>query len=249
MREPTDTLERALRSLAERVQFPPTPPIAPTVGARLRADAARAHRPPFAGVVAWPRRRLVIVVALALVLLGGAAVAARLAIGPVEVRIVPSLSPGAPPETPAAFGDEVPLARAGRLAGIEPAWPPGLGRPDDVYVVDTGGAGSAVVLAWRGEAGRIPDTPWTAVLIELRGDVQIATKYVGASGIHTARVDGRRAFWISGAHDLSLQGAFGGGTVRVSGSVLLWQPAPGLAYRLETTLPKPEAIALAETVR
>jgi hypothetical protein len=242
-------LEAALTRVARDVEFPPTPSIAPTVGARLRADATRAHRPPFAGLAAWPRRRVVVALALALVLVGGAAVAARLAIGPVSIEIVPSAAPSAPPEAPAAFGDEVSLTQGLRETGIRPAWPRSLGPPDDVYVVRPEAGGAVLILAWRGDGEPIPDTPWTAVLYEMRSDTDLATKYVAANVIHPARVGGRPAFWISGAHDLSLAGAFGGGLVRVSGNVLIWEREPGLAYRLETMRTKADAVSLADSIR
>jgi hypothetical protein len=252
MRDRPDVLEATLRSVAARVVFPPTPPVASTVGARLRADSARAHRPPFPATALWSRRRLVLAAALGLLLLGGAAVAARLSIGAVEVRVAPSLAPSAPPEAPSAFGTEVALRRAVGETGLKPGWPASLGGPDDVYVLRPGGSGASpvLVLAWRDLAGyrTIPNTPWSAVLFELRGQLDIATKTVLARSIAPARVDGEPAFWITGEHDLGLQGAFGGEVVRVSGNVLLWEPTPGVTYRLETMLDRTAAIALAESM-
>jgi hypothetical protein len=249
----TDALESALRAVATRVAFPTTPSIAPTVGARLRANAASAHRPPFARVAAWPRRRVVVAIALAVLLLATAAAAGRLAIGSVSIEIVPSLAPSAPPEAPPAFGRDLTMRQAvGRIA-FKPGWPPSLGWPDDAYVVDAGGGRESriLVLGWRTADALppIPGTPWRAVLYEVPGPLEIATKYVAASSIHPARVHGERAFWISGAHDLAFAGAFGGEPMRVSGNVLLWQRLPGVTYRLETMLPKAEAVALAETLR
>jgi hypothetical protein len=144
------------------------------------------------------------------------------------------------------------MEQAIRRITFEPGWPPSLGRPDDVYLVTPGnGQGRTLVFAWRSAGGLppIPDTPWQAVLYEMPGSVDIATKYVGATSIRPARVHGERAFWISGTHDLAMQGVFGGQAVRVSGNVLLWQRSPGVTYRLETMLGRAEAIALAESVR
>jgi hypothetical protein len=250
MPERSDALGAALASLSNRVGFPDTPSIAPTVGARLRADLARAHRPPFAGAALWSRRRLAAAIALGLLLLGGAAVAARLAIGAVDVVVVPSLTPSAAPEAPTAFGDEVSLREAVGATGFKPGWPPSLGRPDDVYVVRPEHGTNAMVLAWRVTDGslRIAGTPWSALLIEMPEGVDLATKYVLADSIEPARVHGEHAFWLTGEHDLALQGAFGGEAVRVSGNVLVWQRAGGVTYRLETMLPKAQAIALAETL-
>jgi hypothetical protein len=244
-------LETALRALGPTVRYPPTPSIASTVGARLRADAARSHRPPFARVATWPRRRVVVAIALGILLLATAAGAARLAIGSVSIEIVPSLTPSAPPEAPAAFGTDLSMRQAVGLVGFKPGWPPSLGWPDNAYVLSPRtGHGPVLVLAWRDAVGlpAIPGTPWRAVLFEVPGPLEIATKYVGASSIHPARVHGQRAFWISGAHDLTLQGAFGGEAVRVRGNVLLWQRSPDLTYRLETMLDPAAAILLAESL-
>jgi hypothetical protein len=253
MRERPDALDTALRSAATRVAFPPTPPIASSVSARLRADAVRPHRPPFPGAAIWSRRRLVLAIALGLVLLGGAAFAARLSIGAVQVRVAPSLAPTARPEAPSAFGTEVPVRRAIAETGMAPAWPPRLGTPDDAYVLRPGGASRApaLVIAWRAAGGdpAIPHTPWSVVLFELRGELDVITKTVLSNSISPARVSGGDAFWITGEHDLWLEGAFGGEVVRVNGNVLVWQPAPDLTYRLETMLPRAQAIALAETIR
>lgn len=251
MRERTDVLDAALRSLAGRVELPEAPPLAPTVAARLRADIARAHRPPFPATALWSRRRVVVAIALGLLLLGGAALAARLAIGAVRVEIVPTLTPGASPEAPGVFGEEVSLRDAVEATGIEPGWPPAFGPPDDVYVVGPSDGPTAMVLAWRSIEGspRIPQTPWAAILFEMRGNADLATKYVLADSIHAARVDRGRAFWITGPHDLALAGAFGGDEVRVSGNVLIWERSGGLTYRLETMLPKADAVTLAESLR
>jgi hypothetical protein len=246
---PRGDLETLLRAVAARVELPPAPSLAPAVGARLRADSARSHRPPFPGAALWSRRKVLLAIALAVALLGGAAVAGRLAIGAVGIEVVPSLAPSARPEAPKGFGPRVPVARARAEVGFTLAWPPSLGRPDDAYVVHPGG-GAGAVLAWREAAGytRIAHTPWSVVLFELPGPVEVATKTALPESIHRARVNGRPAFWITGPHDLTLQGAFGGETVRVSGNVLLWQRLPDVTCRLESTLSKRASIALAESI-
>jgi hypothetical protein len=252
MRE-ANAIEDALRSMARRTSFPPTPPIASSVAARIRADAARAHRPPFPGAALWSRRRLVAAIAVGVLMLGGAAVAARLSIGAVEFRVAPSLAPSAQTEAPSLFGPQVLLRRAIAETGTAPEWPASLGQPDDVYVLHSGGVSRApiLVLAWRetGEYRNIPGTPWSVVLFIVRGELDIVTKTVLADSISPVRVRGTDGFWIVGEHDLGLEGAFGGDVVRVRGNVLVWEPEPGLTYRLETMLPRAGAVALAEKFR
>lgn len=250
-RDRTDALVAELRSVARRLEFPPTPAIAPTVVARISADAAaRRARPPFPGIALWSRRRLIAAIALGLLLLGGAAVAARLAIGAVGVEVIPSLAPTPPAEAPSAFGRPVPIRQVRRAVGFDVVWPAGFGAPDDAFVIRSGsGLGAVAVLAWHDATGqRIPSTPWDVVLIELPGSAEIATKTVLPTSIDTVRVDGERAFWITGPHDLGMRGAFGGEVVRVRGNALIWQGAPGVTYRLESMLTEREAVSLAETM-
>ncbi|HVH52873.1 MAG TPA: hypothetical protein VNA32_01930, partial [Actinomycetota bacterium] len=71
-------VERSLIALGSAVQYPPAPPMAPRVTARLLAERAAARRPAFPGLALWPRRRvLVLAVGAVVLLLAGTAVAAR----------------------------------------------------------------------------------------------------------------------------------------------------------------------------
>src|SRR5436309_16130948 len=88
-----DILERTLVQMAARVEFPPTPAIAQAVTTRLEA---RKTRPRAAGLALWSRRRVVVALVLAALLLASAAVAAGIEIGAIRIEVGPS-GPPAPP--------------------------------------------------------------------------------------------------------------------------------------------------------
>jgi hypothetical protein len=65
--------------------------------------------------------------------------------------------------------------------------------------------------------------------------------------LQAVQVGSHDAFWISGPHQLSLLTPEGEQRFTVTGNVLLWEQ-DGTTLRLETRLPKAEALALAESV-
>jgi hypothetical protein len=244
-------LERRLRGIGDELAFPPTPRLASSVPARLLTErAAMRTRRPFPGIALWTRRRTLVAAVIGLLLIGGAAVAGRLAIGAVGVRIVSGTPTTGPTSTEASLGRAVPLERAAELAGFDPRYPPSLGEPDDVRVALTWGAARVVVLGWRadrsGEA--IPGLPWSSVLMELPGEDELALKQVltGDALVPTS-VDGEEALWLAEPHELLLRTPDGGEQrLSVRGHTLVWQH-DGITYRLETLLGKGDARALAET--
>ncbi|HZP91018.1 MAG TPA: hypothetical protein VFC04_08495 [Actinomycetota bacterium] len=257
MAEPSgpDPLEPSLRALAAALEFPPAPKVASAVTARLRADrrARPGGRPPFPGLVAWPRRRLLVLAALGALLVGSAAAAARLAVGAIVIRVVPELPTPRPTisEAGPVLGPLVSLGEAGREAGFPLHLPAGLGHPAEVHLARSAFGYRLVILVWRPDARHppIPGTPWGTILIELPGtDSPLAIKEVAASAtIRTVRVAGARGYWLSGPHELILRMPGGERRLGVTGNVLLWKVGP-TTLRLETALERRDAIALARTV-
>ena len=252
MADPSGTaLEGRLRAIAADLAFPPTPPLAASVTSRLLSErAATRSRRPFPGVATWTRRRTVVVTVLGLLLVGGVAVAGRLAIGAVGVRIVERIPAPGPTTTEASFGRSVALDDVPALIGFGPAYPPSLGKPDDVRIAQTWSGARIVVLGWRADdpGDAIPGVPWSTVMMELPGDNELAVKNVlGGGAVEPARVDGSRALWIEGPHELILRGPDGEHRLAVEANTLIWQ-RDGITYRLETLLGKPDARGLAETL-
>lgn len=254
MRE-RDRLERALTGLAGRVDYPATPPIVPTVTARLSARRPAGSRRALAWLALWTRRRLLVAVAIAILAVLALAAAARVAIGAFQIRVAPdaSASSSASPLDRGDLGVATTLEDAARLAHVPIRVPDGP-PPNEAYVVDGPLGQDAVAAMWRATATSvyppIEGTPWSLVVMAFEGDVEIAVKTVArVEDVRDATVGGARAFWIPVAHELTLRTADGDATFAVRGNVLLWRTPDGLTYRLETSLPRDDAVALAETIR
>jgi hypothetical protein len=246
-----EQLSAALTALARDVAFPQTPSIASAVSARLTAERSRGVRPRLPGLALLGRRRVLVLVSVGLLALLALAGATRLAIGAFEVRVQPNAGPSVslPPIEPSAIGNPVSEAETVSRAGFEPALPPGP-APDEVYVIDSGFGDAGILYAWRPSAAysRIDGTDWGLMLIVAQGDQEFVSKSVDRfDALVDVKVNGDRAFWIPAPHQVSITTDDGSQTFSVTGNVLIWQVGD-LSYRLETTLGRAEAIALAESM-
>ncbi|MGH2596898.1 MAG: hypothetical protein ACRDH7_13150 [Actinomycetota bacterium] len=247
-------LGEAVAAIAGRIAWPAEPDIAADVARSIRD---RERHPGLARPrLSLPSRRRTLVLVLAgLVLLGGAAIAAKLVIdlGVLTIETIP----GPPTALPSAIasgptvGHPATLADAEREAGFQAKIPAGLGAPDGVWF-DRTADGSRIVLAWRATDAMPPidDLPWGAVIYELRGDsVQVAkTLFSEGNSFENAKVGGIEAFWITGQHEIDL--VTGDGTYaryRVTGNILVWEEG-GTVLRMETELPKADAVRLASSI-
>jgi hypothetical protein len=241
-------LGRAIASL--EVEWPPSPDLADAVMATTRTSAARVTRLP----MTRPKRILLLAAATVL-LLAGAAVAAKVLIdlGAVVVEVTPR--PGAlPSPTEIPFGREVTLQEAADLLGDDVELPRRLGPPDRMWadeLLTVGGEVVRVSAAWRPEPGlpAIPGTRYGAVLMRFEGDTNQASKelYEDTGVLQFLTVGGVEYAWTTGEHLLELLTSEGVVFVPVEGNVLLWRDGP-YTLRLETTLPKAEALRIAESV-
>jgi hypothetical protein len=244
-------LGEALAAMADRIAWPPEPDIAAQVVRRIRYQERhpalarpRLSRP--------SRRRTLVLVIAGLLVLGGAALAAKLVIdlGALTIEVIPGQPSGLPSAVGVGptVGHAATLADAEREAGFPAKIPAGLGSPNGVWV-DRTTDGTRIVLAWRATDALPPigDLPWGAVMYEFRGDTAQAAKVLYSEGntIENAKVDGNQAFWITGEHQLDL--VTGNGTFanyRVTGNILVWE-VNGTVLRMETELSKPAAIRIA----
>jgi hypothetical protein len=256
-----EELGRALRVVGRDLDVPPTPAILPGVLARIaEVERAPAWLQPRLSLPS--RRRTLVLVAAVVLLLAAAAIASRLVIhiGAVTIGVVPSMPTPIPNEFESAdvFGDPISLADAGARAGFAPVVPAALGPPDHVWVgraqagFDPTVVTTRIVMAWdpRQHLPAIDRLPWGAVVMELEGEAEIISKAVASdtATLEPARVDGRRAAWTSGKHAMEIATATGRRAVLVTGNVLVWQEG-ALTFRLETALPKGEAVGIAESIR
>jgi hypothetical protein len=231
------------------VAWPATPELASNVTATIRDvdGAPRSMRPR----LSLPsRRRTVLMLVAALLVLAVAAVATKLVIdlGAVTIQATTGTPPASLPVfAPETFGEPVAdAAAASSRAGFDVVVPAELGTPDHVWVWETPpyrGASPAdqVILAWDPSPTlpRIEGLPYGAVLMELTGKTDLVTKtlYAASTTVQPIMFRGARAYWVQGPHTIAVEGPMGNGAAErtVTGNVFLWTQ-DGRAMRLETAL-------------
>jgi hypothetical protein len=240
-------LETRLGDLARDFAWPPTPDLLPGVRDRL----AQARR----------RRRLVLLAAATLVavLAGGTAAAAYIGLRGAALQRVPHLPPSAPVPSGSvgvrlSLGDRyATLADAEAAAGFRALVPASLGTPDQVWYRGTPGV-LTLLYRPRPDLRATSDPEVGALVMEARASVdeQSFGKLAGpGTQVQPLEVNGGSGFWISGAPHafFLLQGpSREADRFRLAGDVLIWNQA-GRVVRIESSLSRERALALAGTVR
>lgn len=247
----TEQVARALTVLSSELAYPATPSMRSAVTARLENERAAGARPAFPRRALWSRRRVLVLATIGLLAALALAAAARFAIGAIEIRVQPGVTPSAslPPVEPDALGDPVPAGEAFALAGFEPSLPSGP-APDEAYVVDSLFGDPGLLMAWRPSATypALPGTDWGLVLMAFQGDEETVVKTVQAfEDVHEASVNGASASWIPVPHVLQIETERGSRTFSVRGNVLIWE-VDGITYRLETSLDRASALEIARSI-
>ena len=250
-------LERALRDLGPRYPYPLTPNLASRVRGRIMAQPVAPSR----RLELWrDPRRLALVAAVLLVLLGAAAIAnpaTRDAIAHffhvrgVIVNRQASPLPSFSPVTPLDLGRRTTLVDAQSKVKFTIAVPAELGAPDAVYVV-SGVPGGEVALAYTPRPGipLVTQTGLGVLLTEFRGD--LVPGFIGKSlepgtAAEEVSVNGDPGWWIAGKpHMIVVQvnGQERPETLRMAANTLIWDHA-GVTYRIESGLSKADAFRIA----
>jgi hypothetical protein len=251
------TLDDQLRDLAAHLDVPDDgAALAAAVGRRIRAVP-----PPTAALpTRWSWRRRAVWVPAAVVaavtgLVASPAVGDWFGIRGVEVvrrDASPTTLPRASSSTTttttplgSAFGLGQPstLADAARALGVEVLVPGALGPPDAVWL-ETKAEIPFVSLVYAGG-------PLVSQFEATMTSGPILTKTIGPDArVTEMTIDGRRAMWLEGVHDVVLRapnGDYVPDRVRSSDSVLLVQ-AGRLTVRIETTTGRDEAVRIARTL-
>ncbi|MEE8158231.1 MAG: DUF4367 domain-containing protein [Dehalococcoidia bacterium] len=272
-----DVFEEWLRATGSTLQYPPTPPLSGRVAARLRTEPPRQRSnmsSPFSGLLPNFRWGLGVGLALALVVLAlGVSVALsppmRTALadffGLERIEVVPIQStPSAPPslELPSGFegvAGVTSLAEARSQADFPvrvPSYPEGLGEPDSVYFQDLK-PGQQIILVYQSRAdlglGSRKENDIRFALFQFRTQGIFQKQVYPDTLIEELKVAGVKALWFQGAaHILQYRNAEGDVKLEfrrmVKGNTLAWEVGE-VTYRLETMLPKEEAIKIAESLR
>ena len=221
--------EDHVRQVAQQLEYPATPPV--------RQQQPRQHPPVMVGM----RRLAVAIVATLVVVMVTplrATILEFLQIG--AVTIIPAQSTPELPTLPSLlnlFG-ETTLEDAAQRVGFALHLPDGFGPPDAVYQQS-----NSVITVWQANDAR----PALA-LYHLGPDEYLKVLSIAEN----TQVNGQPAIWTDVPHTLQYQQTNGKiapeQTVLVEGNVLIWHAAD-ITYRLESTLPMEEAIAIAETLR
>jgi hypothetical protein len=242
-----DELGGALATLD--VDWPSIPELESQVMARVSSD----RYPRVARLPLSRPKRIALIAAATVLLLAGAAVAAKIIIdlGAVVVEVTPGRPGLLPTPSTVPTGEPITLREAGILLGQDVALPPRLDEPDRVWadtVVTDSGTVPRVTMAWRARP-RLPQIEgarYGAVLVVFEGDTNQASKeiYEDTGVLKFETVDGVDYYWTTGTHVLQLLTSEGVVYVRVEGNVLLWRDGSH-TMRLETALPKSEALRVA----
>lgn len=241
-----DDLGAALSSLD--IEWPSTPALHAAVMVR-----ATSERPAIVRLPSSRPRRIMLIAAATVLLLAGAAIAAKIVIdlGGVVVEVTPSRPGILPTPSIAPTGEPVTLEEAAVMLGREVPVPAALGGPDRVWadeVSTEGGEVARITLAWHARQGlpEIVNARYGAVLMVFEGDTDLASKdlYEDTGVLRFESVDGVDYYWTTGTHLLELLTSEGVAYVRVEGNVLLWRDGRH-TMRLETSLPMTEALRIA----
>ena len=263
-------LEAALRDLAGAIEWPTAAPAGgPDLAMRVRVRLVeRPIRTRRFGWPALPWRRALLLALTAL--LAVAAIAGAVGLGLPGLRLIlgeppasppPSVEPGrTPPPGPLgstlSLGNLVQLDEVEALTGLPPRLPsdPAIGPPDAVYVDRF--RGNQVAFVWA-DSDALPETREPGIgLILMRFDGTVDDGFrekILGEGVtaEPVSVDGGRGFWISGrAHFFFYRD--GSGNIVDDGrrwvdDALIWSDGT-TTFRLETSLGRDAAIALAESL-
>jgi len=263
---PPREIETALRELADAVAFPPAPDLTGRVSRAIAADGRGRGAAPAGGTV-WSRPAIrwgavAVVLLLALVLAAvpeaRRAIADRLGLGAVTIRLLEQAPTPPPVGESLLLGGRVDLETARQRFGPGLALPSGdggLGPPDEVYLsadlIDPW-----VSFVYRDRPG-LPETQQPgvgALLSQVRGLPArgMLGKGLGpGTRVEPLTINGEGAFWIEGRpHRLVFpdeSGDLGLREDRLAGNVLVWEQ-DGVTYRLEAEVDRATALAIAASM-
>jgi hypothetical protein len=265
-------LELRLASLADLIEYPPTPDIAPRVRARIPASGAAPRR-----ALPWgpaPRRalrwtvapRVAVAAALAAVVVGlgltmavspsaRSAILRWLGIQGVTITRVQKLPPTRA-GLELGLGHRVSEAEARRRAAFRIEVPTALGAPDEWHF-ERSIPGGAVSLVYRRAPGRPRAGPSgvSILLTEFRGEFgEFVDKMLGpGTKIRDVTLFNRLGYLITGTlHAVIFQTAKGDireDRPRLATNTLLFSPRDGVTFRLEGDLGAERLLAIAKSVR
>jgi hypothetical protein len=243
-------IESLLVEVGSQVEWPEHQDQTPAVLRRLSTTASVRR-------LRWVPVTLVILLAVASLLLlsptAREAVADLLGVAGIEVRFG-EVTP--PVGSELELGEPVTLDEAADAVEFDLSRPELLGLPDAMYLSPRPTAGR-VSMVWEG-AETLPaakDSDVGLIYSQFALDLAENELFVKSvrpdNEVEAVDIAGILGLWIDGApHVISFEDAAGNVVeeeTRLAGNVLMWERA-GVTHRIETSLPKEEALALAESL-
>jgi hypothetical protein len=256
----TEQFEQRLRAIAQHLPYPPRPSLTlPLPTLRPQPGDQIKSKP------AGQSRRLTLMISVAALLLmaiflstpAARAMLETLQVGIIRIWFGRPTRTATPNATAQSSGltindlaildqlaGETSLAEARRLSGLAlplPAYPPGLGEPDRVFLMIPDSP--MIVLVWLD-----PQEPERALLSLHAYDERawLGMKYDPAE-VQEVRVNGELGLWAEGPYLLELRNGEIAIKRLLQGRVLIWSHS-GVTYRLESELPLQEATRIAESI-
>jgi hypothetical protein len=260
-RDADEELGRELAALAAVIDYPPTPPVAGTVAARLRATTpprrdAGAVRPQWRSAFG----RGLVLALIASLLVVGAAVAVRWGLGGVNFRFAQETATplGSATSSALGLGEEVSVQEVGDRVGFRIVVPSleALGAPDGVYLTRVPSSGGvALVYADRPEFPVNAATGAGIVVTEFRRDIgpDSFEKLINQGvRVQNVTVNGTPGYWIAGGTHMLIYRDEHGDEVfeetRLVSDTLIWEQ-DRLTLRIENAPDLDAALRIAESMR
>lgn len=243
--QPSDSWERWVKETAAAFPYP----AAPDVSGAVRQQLAARHTRPIS-----TRQRLAWGIALLSLIIGS-----LLAVPQVRAAVLRIIRAGAitifvtgPTPTPVPadlsifeLATPISLAEAQAYAKnplLLPTYPDDIGEPDQVYRQETDWQ-EAIILVW------LKPAQTNEVRLALYHIEVDDYAYKEAETIEMTSVNGREAYWLGAPHNFRLQNGRRVPWLFVEGNVLIWWTPEGITYRLESGLPRAEAVRIAESLK
>jgi len=253
--------EAQVRSIASRMEYPPTPDLAGNVTARLQLLA----RPRLISKAFVWSLTIIIVLCSSLMLIPSvrAAILEFIQIGtvrifspePTDQSTTTATSQAQTAITSTSPASDV-LSSLDQMAGqttlaeaqanveypiLLPLYPTDLGEPDHVYIQEMNG--NALILVWMDPQ----DQEQVLMSLHFIPNGSWAIKKMEPTVIEETTVHGDRAIWTTGPYPLITNS----GNIQymrlINGHVLIWA-ASDVTYRLETNVSLEEAVQIAESL-
>lgn len=160
-------------------------------------------------------------------------------------------TPTAPPHSMALaqLGEPITLAEAEEQMSfpiVLPSYPKGIGEPEAVYLHQSGPV-TAVTLVWFSPEN--PEQIWFTITQIPVSEFEFALKWARAEHVLEFYLNGQRAIWIEGPHQIQLVNPERVSPVMIASNVLIWEEGDmNMTYRLEGNMELQEAKAIAESL-